>query len=93
MKYKLTQSEFDRISELVHCALNSPNKKDAERYIQQIPYVCLYLCGAAGNILSELIATTKSASGRVGNKERLIYFAEMSLYKLQDFIDRDEVDG
>ena len=30
MKYKLTQSEFDRISELVHCALNAPNKKEAE---------------------------------------------------------------
>ena len=92
MKYKLTQSEFDRISELVHCALNAPNKKEAERYIQQIPYVCLYLCGSARNILSELSHATKSASGRVSNKERLSYFAEMSLYKLQDFIAHDEVE-
>lgn len=89
MKYKLAQSEFNRISDLVHCALTSPNKQEAERYIQQIPYVCLCLCGPAGNILSELIAATKSASGRVSNKERLRYFAEMSLYKLQDFIARD----
>ena len=92
MKYKLTQSEFDRISELVHCALNVPNKKEAERYIQQIPYVCLYLCGPAGNILSELTAATRSASGRVSYKERLSYSVEMSLYKLQDYISHDEVD-
>ena len=92
MKDKLTQSEFNRISELVHCALDAPNKKEAERYIQQIPYVCLYLCGPARNILSELTAATKSASGRVSNKERLSYFSKMSLYKLQDFISHDEGD-
>lgn len=92
MRYKLTQSEFDRISDLVHCALTSPNKREAERFIQQIPYVCLYLCGSARNILSELIAAAKSASGRVSNKERLSYFAEMSLYKLRDYIARDGVE-
>lgn len=82
MKDKLTQSEFNRISELVHCALDAPNKKEAERYIQQIPYVCLYLCGPARNILSELTATTKSASGRVSNKERLtvLFFCQIQYW-------------
>ncbi len=89
MEYKLTQSQFDKISELVHCALSSPNKREADQYIQRIPYVCLYLCGPARNILSELTAATKSASGRVSNKEQLSYYVEMDLYKLRDFIDHE----
>lgn len=92
MEYKLKQSQFDKISDLVNYALNSPNKREAERYIQQIPYVCLDLCGPARNILSEITAATKSASGRVSNKERLSYYVKMSLYKLQGFIEHESTE-
>ena len=87
MRYKISQKDYDKIEELVKCALSAYNKAEAKNYIQQISYVPYNLAGAANNILGELISAIETASGQVQDKERLKYFAEISLYKLKSFIE------
>ena len=79
----------DGKEEWYKCALSAYNKAEAKNYIQQISYVPYNLAGAANNILGELISAIETASGQVQDKERLKYFAEISLYKLKSFIEED----
>lgn len=90
MKYRLTAAEYEKIERLVDCALSAPSKAEAKRYTQQLHYITSELSGAANNILHDLIASTDRASGQVQDKERLKYFAQMDLYKLNDFVEEDK---
>lgn len=90
MRYKLTAEEYEKIERLVGCALSAINKAEAKRYIQQLHYIGSDLGGAANNILHELISSMDRASGQVQDRERLKYFAQMDLYKLNDFVEEDK---
>lgn len=83
MKEKLTIEEYEKIKQLVDCALDASNKKDAQKYINQMQSYEYNLCGNARNILGELICCVKNASGRVADKERKIYFVRSKLYVLE----------
>lgn len=85
MKEKLTYEEYKEIEQLVEYALNSPNKNDAQRYINKIQSYGYSLCGNANYILSELICYVKDASGRVADKERRIYSAKSKLCELEGY--------
>lgn len=85
MKEKLTQQEYQKIIELVDNAIYAPNKKEAQKYITQIQSYRYNLCGNADNILSELISYTKSASGRVTDKQHWIGCVENKLYVLKGY--------
>lgn len=85
MKEKLTQQEFQKIKQLVDNAIYAPNKKEAQKYITQIQSYRYNLCGNADNILSELISYTKSASGRVTDKQHWIGCVENKLYVLKGY--------
>ena len=75
MRYKISQKDYDKIEELVKCALSAYNKAEAKNYIQQISYVPYNLAGAANNILGELISAIETASGQVQGKRarRMLY--------------------
>lgn len=83
MKEKLTIEEYEKIKQLVDCALDASNKKDAQKYINQMQSYEYNLCGNARNILGELICCVEDAAGRVTDKERKIYFAKRKLYVLE----------
>ena len=82
MKEKLTMEEYKEIEQLVESALNMPNKREAEKYINKIESYGYDLYGNASNILSELVGYVKDASGSVADKERRVYFAKSKLYIL-----------
>lgn len=82
MKEKLTVEEYGKIKQLVDCAIDAPNKKEAQRYINQIQSYEYDLCGNVSNIMGELISYVKSASGRVKDKEHWIDCVRNRLYVL-----------
>ena len=85
MKEKLTAEEYTAIEQLVESALYAPNKKEAQKYINQIQSYGYGLCGNASNILGELVGYVENASGRVADKERKVYFAKSKLYVLGSY--------
>lgn len=82
MKEKLTVQEYEEIKQLVDSAIYASNKKEAQRYINQMNSYRYNLCGNADNILGELIGYVQNASDRVPDKERRIYSAKNKLYIL-----------
>lgn len=82
MKQKLTIEEYEEIEHLVDCAIDAPNKKEAQKYINQMQSFENNLCGNAHNIMGELISYVKSASGRVKDKEHWIDCVRNRLYVL-----------
>ena len=89
MNRKLTQQEFEEIETLVNNALNAYTKKDAERYIRRLEFLSNTMsydvAGNIRNIFSELVCSTKRASGQIMDKERFVSFARTDLYKLEGF--------
>lgn len=88
MKRKLSREEFEKITYWVDCAVTAPNKTEAKKYIDLLKSMSHTALEANGNILvNELISATERASGRVAEKDRLIYFTKMSLFKLERFVE------
>jgi hypothetical protein len=85
MKEKLTLEEYRKIEQLVDCALDAPNKKEAQKYINKIQSYKYGLCGSVSYILSELICYVKDASGRVLDKERRVYSLRSKIYELEHY--------
>ena len=85
-KTKLTQAEYDEIENLANRALVAPNKKEAKGYIDRLAFLASDFQGSVRNIINELCAGVKDASGRVSDKEHKEYFCKMDLYKLRGFI-------
>ena len=83
MKEKITMDEYKEIEKLVRCALNAPNKNEAQKYINNMQTHGYGLCGRVGNIFSELICYVKDASGRVSDKERRIDSVKSKLFELE----------
>ena len=83
MKEKLTKEEYNEIEKLVKDAMYSPNKKEAQNYIDKIQSYEIGLYGRASIILSELVCYVKDASGRVTNKERRIESVNSKLFELE----------
>lgn len=69
MKEKLTIQEYKEIEQLIDCALDASNKKEAQKYIDELQSYRYFFNGRANNILSELIGYVQDASGRVTEKE------------------------
>lgn len=82
MKEKLTMEEYEEVKQLVESALDAPNKKEAQKYINKIQSFEYNLCGNVNFILGELVSYVRDASGRVPDKERRIYSVKTTLYKL-----------
>ena len=93
MRYHITAGEYGRIESLVLQALSAPNKKEANRYIQQLRQIGYDLAGGARNVFSELCSSTEYASGRVSDKERRESFCRMDLYKIRGFIKSEDADS
>ncbi len=75
------------MTHLMDCATSALSKKAAEPYINKLKSIGYADLEANGNILfSELVSATERAAGRVLDKERLKYFAIMSLSKLERFV-------
>lgn len=85
MKQKLTKQEYEEIERLVDYALVTPNKKDAQKYINKIKTYEYSLCGNASYILGELICYVEDASGRVSDKEKRVYSVKSKLYELESY--------
>lgn len=82
MKEKLSIEEYEEIKQLVDSAIYASNKKEAQKYINNIKSYRYNLCGNANNILGELIGYVEAASGRVTNKEHWIDCVKNRLYVL-----------
>lgn len=88
MKRKLSREEFEKITYLVDCAVTAPNKTEAKKYIDLLKFLSQTALEANGNILfSDLISSSERASGRVADKERLVSFVRMDLFKLEHFVE------
>lgn len=92
MKMKISQETFNEIKSLVEDALGAPNKKEAERYISRLDFMRRTggYGGYANVVFAQFVASVKSASGRVSDKERLCGFAMQELYKLEGQIGKEE---
>lgn len=83
MNGKLTTEEYKEVERLVYCALDAPNKKEAQKYINKMQSYGCNLYGSAGNIFGELVSCVKDASGRVSDKGSRCDFVESTLIKLE----------
>jgi len=82
-KTKFTLEEFERIKQLVDCAIYASNKIEARNYINKLNFCGHNVVGNTRNIFSVLISCVDNASGRVSDKERKISFVQQELYKLE----------
>lgn len=85
MKEKLTKEEYEDVKQLVESALDAPNKEEAKKYIGKIRAYGFDLYGNAKNIFEELICYVEDASGRVADKEKRVFSAKTTLYKLGSY--------
>ena len=85
MKEKLTKEEYEDVKQLVEFALDAQNKEEAKKYIGKIQSYGFNLYGNAKNIFEELICYLKNASGRVADKEKRVFSAKTTLYKLGNY--------
>ena len=85
MKSAITQNTYDEVSRLVECALSADTKKQAEQYTKRLEFLRSSdgYGGYVNCVLGDLIASTKHASGKVADKERLSSFARTDFYKLE----------
>ena len=85
MKTAITQNTYDEVSRLVECALSADTKKQAEPFTKRLEFLRSSdgYGGYVNCVLGDLIASTKRASGKVADKERLSSFARTDLYKLK----------
>ena len=82
---KLTQEEYDRIEDLLECALSSGSKKAAEPYLNQMNSMSW---NESGNLRTLLDTLHSSASE--GSKRNSDYgtFARQDLSKLRQYVER-----
>jgi len=85
MKTAITQNTYDEVSRLVECALSADTKKQAEPFTKRLEFLRSSggYEGYVNCVFGDLIASTKRASGKVADKERLSSFARTDLYKLE----------
>lgn len=99
MRTAITQDTYDEISRIVECALSADTKKQAESFTKRLEFLRSSggYEGYANCVFSDLIASTKCASGKVADKETLSSFARTDLYKLKGQIrnsaDSENVNG
>ena len=86
MKDNLTREEFERTADLVNRAIHAYNKADASKYISQLTIMKNGYLGYVGLVFSSLVSSVSRASGRVADKERLLYFVSQDLGKLEQMI-------
>ncbi len=88
MRTAITQDTYDEVSRIVECALSADTKKQAEPFTKHLEFLRSSggYGGYANCVFGDLIASTKRASGKVADKERLSSFARTDLYKLKSQI-------
>lgn len=95
MKTTISQDTYNEVSRLVECVLSAYTKKQAEPYIKRLEF--LHRSGGYGGyvniVFADLIASTKRASGKVADKEKLCGFTRTDLYKLEYQISNDSNGG
>lgn len=82
---KITEKEYEEISELVQNAISANNKREAKPFIDKLEFLGKDLIASTRIMYSELVAATISASGRIANKEFYVNDANMLLIKLKLF--------
>ena len=89
MEYTITQAEYDKIEHLARCAVSCTSKKDAKYYIDKLEFIARAggYAGSVKNIIGELCGSVSYAAGSVADKSRRVYFVDMDLSKLRDFIE------
>lgn len=89
MKTCIEEDKFEEIKQLVNKAVSASSKKAAEPYIKRLEFISNFggYVGSANNILGELVASVKTASGNVADKNRYLDFVWCDLYKLEDFVE------
>ena len=89
MEHKITQTDYDKIERLAHCAISAVSKKDAKCYNDRLEFIARSggYAGSVRNIIGELCSSVSNAAGSVADKSRKSYFVEMDLSKLRDFIE------
>ena len=80
MEYTITQTEYDKIEHLAHCAVSCTSKKDAKYYIDRLEFIARAggYAGSVKNIIGELCSSVSNAAGSVADKSRRVYFADIS---------------
>ncbi len=92
MNFSISQATYDEVKDLVDKALMASSKAAAKKYIDQLEAVWRFgdYFGYINSVFSDLLASVKRASGSVADKDRLCYFAEQDLYKLQGQIEKKD---
>lgn len=95
MRTAITQDTYDEVSRIVECALSADTKKQAEPFTKRLEFLRPSggYGGYANCVFGDLIASTKHASGKVADKERLSSFARADLYKLEGQISNATDEG
>lgn len=86
MKEKILQEEYEEVKQLVEYVLAAQSKQEAEKYIPKLQYCAYGLSGNVNLIFRELVLCVKDASGRVANKEQLVYLANRKLYEMERYV-------
>ena len=90
MKNYITKEEYREVEVLVNCAITARNKAEATKYIERLEFLASFYEGYTGIVFSNLVSSTKRASGQVADKNRLISFCNQDLWKLEHQIKETE---
>ena len=83
MRNKYTREEYEKIRQLIECAIAVKNKPEAKKYTDQLDYITIDVGGYSRGVLSEVKAATITASGSVRDKNRLVETAYWYLSKFE----------
>lgn len=86
MREYLLQEEYENVKQFTEYALAAQSKQEAEKYIHKLQYCGYGLSGNVNLIFRELVLCVKDASGRVANKEQLVYLANRKLYEMERYV-------
>ena len=92
MKTHIEEEKFEEIRQLAERAVSAYSKNDAAPYIRRLEFISNSsgYSGSANNILGELVASVKAASGNISDKDSRLYYVRCDLYKLEDFVENTQ---
>ncbi len=91
MEKVISREKYLEICQLVQSALAQWYKADAKFFIERLQFLESEIDPPARNVYGELVVFTMAAVGQVKDKEFKVDNVDRALYKLERFVEPEEV--